>query len=75
MEFQLKFCKYVRFPIASYCSIHSILLSSNNIDGNKRNSRIYCSLYSPTTERKTENARECLISEKKINTLKWCYCK
>jgi len=32
MEFQLKFCKYVRFPIASYCSIHSVLLSSNNID-------------------------------------------
>ena len=32
MEFQLKFCKYVRFPIASYCSIHSVLLSSSNID-------------------------------------------
>lgn len=32
MEFQLKFCKYVRFPIASYCSIYSVLLSSNNVD-------------------------------------------
>ena len=35
MEFQLKFCKYVRFSIASYCSIHFVLLSSNKIDENK----------------------------------------